>query len=211
MSGKSAPTRKPDSRVRRTRNALGDALMALMQERPFDDITVQDILDRAQIGRSTFYMHYRDKDDLFLSDVEDFLEMMSNRLLREKEASNRIVPVRELLQHFAEMRPLHNALIEANKMRDFLDLGHGYFARAIDKRLADLPETSALAPKQRAAMSQAFAGAFLSLVSWWMSQPSPASSNEMDEMFHQLVWSGALQQSPPKTNRAVEGRKKISS
>src|SRR5215475_5303186 len=179
MSAKSTPTRKTDRRVRRTRNALGDALMALMQEHPFESITVQDILDRAQIGRSTFYAHYRDKDDLFLSDVEDFLEMMSNHLLRQREASNRIAPVRELLMHFDEMRPLHDALIEADKMRDFLELGHGYFARAIDRRLAEFPETNTLAPKQRAAMSQAFAGAFLSLVSWWMSQTSPPTPEEM--------------------------------
>ena len=98
MSGKFPLTRKLDSRVRRTRNALGDALIALMQERPFDDITVQDILDRAPIGRSTFYAHYRDKDDLFLSDVEDFLEMMSNLLLTQREVSNRIAPVRECLR-----------------------------------------------------------------------------------------------------------------
>jgi AcrR family transcriptional regulator len=194
MSAKPTPPRKTDSRVRRTRNALGDALMTLMQERPFESITVQDILDRAQIGRSTFYAHYRDKDDLFLSDVEDFLEMMSNQLVRQREASNRIVPVRELLMHFDEMRPLHDALIEADKMRDFLELGHGYFARAIDRRLAEFPETSSLAPKQRAAMSQAFAGAFLSLVSWWMSQPSPPTPAEMDDMFHRMVWSGALLQ-----------------
>jgi AcrR family transcriptional regulator len=199
MSAKSTPTRKTDRRVRRTRNALGDALMALMQERPFESITVQDILDRAQIGRSTFYAHYRDKDDLFLSDVEDFLEMMSNHLLRQREASNRIVPVRELLLHFDEMRPLHDALIEADKMRDFLELGHGYFARAIDCRLAEFPETGTLTPKLRAAMSQAFAGAFLSLVSWWMSQPSPPTPDEMDAMFHQMVWSGALLQ--PRSQR----------
>lgn len=194
MSRKSAPIRKPDSRVRRTRDALGDALMALMQERPFDDITVQDILDRAQIGRSTFYTHYRDKDDLFLSDVDDFLEIMSNLLLTRREPSNRIVPVRELLTHFAEMRSLHNAIVEADKMRDFLELGHGHFARAIDRRLANLPETRAIEPNQRAAMSQAFAGAFLSLASWWMVQPSPTPPDAVDDLFHKIVWSGALLQ-----------------
>jgi AcrR family transcriptional regulator len=192
MSGKSPPTRKTDNRVRRTRNALGDALIALMQERPFDDITVQDILDRAQIGRSTFYAHYRDKNDLFLSDAEDFLELMSNLLVRKKEPSKRIVPVRELLTHFAEMRPLVSALHESDKMRDFVELGHGYFARAIDSRLADLPESREIDPKQRAAMSQAFAGAFLSMATWWMTQPSPSTPEEMDEMFHRMVWSGAV-------------------
>ena len=77
MSGKTAPTRKLDSRVKHTRDALGDALLALMQEKSFESITVQEILDRAGIGRSTFYSHYTDKDDLFLSDLEDFMELMS--------------------------------------------------------------------------------------------------------------------------------------
>src|SRR5580700_5991169 len=67
---KSAPAaaRKTDRRVRRTRDALGDALMKLMHEKPFRDIKVQHVLDRAGVGRSTFYTHFRDKDDLFLSD-----------------------------------------------------------------------------------------------------------------------------------------------
>jgi AcrR family transcriptional regulator len=198
MSGKSPPTQKLDRRVRRTRNALGDALMALIEERPFQDITVQDILDRAQIGRSTFYAHYRDKDDLFLSDVEDFLDLMSNLLLRQNEASNRIVPVRELLTHFAQMRPLLTALTEADKLRDFLELGHGYFARAIDRRLGDVAETRAMLPHERAAMAQAFAGAFLSLATWWMRQPSPPTPEEMDAMFHQMVWSGAMMKAAAK-------------
>jgi AcrR family transcriptional regulator len=52
--------KKTDARVRRTRDALGDALIALMQEKPFDTITVQDVLDRAHVSRSTFYSHYSD-------------------------------------------------------------------------------------------------------------------------------------------------------
>ncbi|BEK90857.1 TetR/AcrR family transcriptional regulator [Nocardia seriolae] len=56
----------PDRRVRRTRMALHRALIELMQQRPYARITVQDIIDRADIGRSTFYAHYQDKDDLLL-------------------------------------------------------------------------------------------------------------------------------------------------
>jgi hypothetical protein len=45
-------------------------------------------------------------------------------------------------------------------------------------------------------MSQAFAGAFLSLATWWMTQTSPATPEEMDEMFHRMVWSGAVMKAP---------------
>ena len=75
---------KTDRRIVRTRNALGDAMVALMLEKEFDEITVQQVLDRAGVGRATFYTHYRDKDDLFLSDVEEFLEMFSGVLKRRE-------------------------------------------------------------------------------------------------------------------------------
>lgn len=48
--------------------------MSLLQERNFEEISVQDVLYRAGVGRSTFYLHYRDKNDLFLSDIERFFE-----------------------------------------------------------------------------------------------------------------------------------------
>ena len=71
------PKKKMDARVQRTRDALGDALIELMQEKPFDTITVQDVLDRAHVSRSTFYTHYSDKDDLLMSDAEEFFEALS--------------------------------------------------------------------------------------------------------------------------------------
>src|SRR5215216_7578048 len=60
-----------DRRIRRTRELLRRALFSLIQEQGYDRITVQDLLDRADIGRSTFYAHYRDKDDLLRSAFED--------------------------------------------------------------------------------------------------------------------------------------------
>src|ERR671911_1971150 len=60
-----------DRRVRRTQELLRGALMALIMEKGYDRITVQDILDKADIGRSTFYAHYRDKEDLLLAGFED--------------------------------------------------------------------------------------------------------------------------------------------
>src|SRR5690348_6127299 len=98
MSGKTR-SRKTDARVLRTHGSLGDALVALMHEKPFDSITVQEVLDRAAVGRSTFYSHFRDKDDLFLSDVEHFFELVSTMLTRCNDASNRVAPVCELFSH----------------------------------------------------------------------------------------------------------------
>jgi len=184
--------RKPkmDRRVRRTRDALGDALVALMHEKPFTDITVQHLLDRAGVGRSTFYTHFQDKDDLFLSDVEDFLEGMAFLLSRQREVSNRVAPVREMFAHVAEWHEFSRVLVASGKIRDFVELGQGYFARGIEQRLAELPKARTIEPAQRTVMAQMFAGAMLSLMTWWMNHGRPASPKEMDELYHQMVWAG---------------------
>src|ERR1043165_9847860 len=91
--------KKTDARVRRTRDALGDALVALMQEKPFEAITVQDVLDRAKVGRSTFYAHYSDKDDLLMIDAEEFFESISLILSVSSDKSERVFPVREFFSH----------------------------------------------------------------------------------------------------------------
>jgi AcrR family transcriptional regulator len=215
---------KTDGRVRRTRNALGDALIALMQEKPFDTVTVQQVLDRARVGRSTFYAHYRDKNDLFLSDVEEFLEMMSTLLVRRREASNRVAPVRELFAHVADMHQLQTALIASGKQRDVLEMAQEYFARAISQRLKELPASRAIGRTQRTAMAHAFAGALLSLMSWWIDrkqidrgkddQGAAASPEAMDDLYHQMVWSGVATQSAsplPMPLNAVRELKKASS
>jgi AcrR family transcriptional regulator len=58
---------KPDLRIERTCNMLRDALYGLIVERGYDSITVQQIIDRAGVARSSFYAHFRDKDDLLIS------------------------------------------------------------------------------------------------------------------------------------------------
>ena len=59
---------KQDRRVGRTVTSLRKALTELILEKHYDSITVQDIIDRANVGRSTFYTHFRDKEDVLISD-----------------------------------------------------------------------------------------------------------------------------------------------
>ena len=188
-----ATPRKPakiDRRVARTRNALGDAVVSLIQEKPFDSITVQQILDRAHVSRSTFYAHYSDTNDLFLSDAEDFWEMMSSMLERRREKSNRVAPVAEFFTHVADWRKFVDAMFASEKVRDVLEMGQGYFARSIAARLALLSAGRSLSAAQRTAIGHAYAGAIFSLMAWWMRQKNPALPQQMDDMFHKMLWAG---------------------
>ena len=84
--------RKPDRRIESTRNRPGNALIALIEEKPIDEVTVREVLDRAGVGRYTFYVHYSDKEDLFLSVLEQGLELWTTTLSRQQEKSNRVCP-----------------------------------------------------------------------------------------------------------------------
>ncbi len=191
--------RKPDRRVRKTRDALGDALVKLMLEKPFEEITVQHILDRAGISRSTFYTHFSDKNDLFLSDAEEFFELTAFYLSRTKDSSRRIAPVRELLTHLADARPFYNALLAAGRIQDVMEIGQGCLARGIEQRLAELaaaasnrstPAASGSKPPKSKAVAQMLAGALTSLMTWWIHSGKASSPAQIDALYHDIVWAG---------------------
>lgn len=215
MSGKKAKgggkSRRADKRVLRTRDVLGDALVKLMHERPFEKITVQDILDGAGVSRSTFYAHFSDKNDLFLSDAEEFFEMMASALSQHGDKSRRLAPVREMFEHAAEWRPFLNAMAEAGKIQDVMEIGRECFARGIARRLAEMGGREPVAktaghgvevrvtgagPRDRVPrvvatpVSQMLAGSLMGLMSWWLHAGQGLTAAEMDERFHEMAWSG---------------------
>jgi AcrR family transcriptional regulator len=207
MSGNgSAPRVKIDRRVARTRDILGDALVALIHEKAFEEITVQEVLDRAGVSRSTFYTHYKDKNDLFLSDAEEFFEAMSTALSRYGDQSNRVAPVREFFEHVADFHKFRAALMAAGKFQDILEMGQEFFARGIAQRLAELRGPRPMTAARRAALAHAFAGALFSLLSWWIHGGGPCTAAQMDELYHQMVWSSIGLRAVPPTGQPREVR-----
>ncbi len=159
-----------------------------MQEKTFDEITVRDLLDRAGVGRSTFYTHYRDKDDLFLSDVEDFLAGCSTALKRQDPGGQRLLPVEEFFAHVRVAREFYSAMVQAGKMGDVRALAQGFFARSIEERLEGAGVK--IEPARRSAQAYALAGIFFSLLDWWVDRGMKADPKQMDELFHRMAWKG---------------------
>jgi AcrR family transcriptional regulator len=189
-SRKAKQPRKPDARVQRTRDQLGHALITLIVEKPVNDVTVQDVLDRAHVGRSTFYMHYRDKDDLLVSQLEMFLEMMSTSLSVRNDKSNRVAPVTEMFAHIGNQNKLYRVLSDSGHLKDFFDLAEGYFARGIERRLTESGKLAKVTRRELAARASALSGSLLSLLRWWLDRGEKESPEEMDQMFHRMVWTG---------------------
>jgi AcrR family transcriptional regulator len=186
---------KTDARVQRTRAQLGNALLDLIIEKPINDVTVQDVLDRSGVGRSTFYLHYRDKDDLLLSQLEMFCEMMSNALSVRKDKSQRVVPVAELFEHIGNQNKLYRVLSDSGHLKDFFDLAEGYFARGIERRLVESGRLNHVPGRELAARAASLSGSLLSLLRWWLDRGEKETPQQMDKLFHQQVWKG-LSNSP---------------
>ncbi|WP_412542961.1 TetR/AcrR family transcriptional regulator [Longispora sp. K20-0274] len=170
---------RTDRRVRRTRQALVDALLALMAEKPYDHITVHELSDRADVGRSTFYGHFVDKDALLDTALDE---------LRTIAASPR--PSHglslSLLTHIAEHRQLAAAILGppgattvAHKVRDVVE-------QAVAGSFADLIPTGGLPPK---AYICYITGAYLALVQWWLEDGQSVPAAELDRFFRQATSS----------------------
>src|SRR5262245_65473884 len=71
---------REDRRVRRTRRLLGEGLLELVAEKGYDRVTVQDVIGRADLSRATFYAHFRDKDALLGSGLDDLEEGLRDAL-----------------------------------------------------------------------------------------------------------------------------------
>jgi AcrR family transcriptional regulator len=164
--------------------------VALIHEKPIEDVTVQDVLNRAAVGRSTFYLHFRDKNDLLLSQLEVFLGTMSTSLSVRKEISRRVVPVAEMFEHIENQKKLYRILADAGRLNDFFDLAQGYFARGIEDRLRESKRLPKIPKGELAARACALAGSLLSLLRWWLDRGAKEPPSEMDELFHRMVWNG---------------------
>jgi AcrR family transcriptional regulator len=182
--------RKPDARIRRTHERLGSALVKLIQEKPIHDVTIQEVLDEASVGRSTFYLHFRNKNDLLLNQLETFLDTMSTTLNTRKEQSDRVVPVAEMFAHIGSQKRVYRALADSGRLNDFFDLAEGYFARGIEQRLSESGRLPKLQQRELAARAFALSGSLLSLLRWWMDRDAKEPPATMDKLFHRMAWNG---------------------
>jgi len=178
---------RADRRVQRTEDLLRQALRTLIQEKRFSEITVQNVIDRADVGRSTFYAHYRGKEDLFRSDVERFLGFIERGVTWKGGPKERIVPVRELFDHVREFRAFCRALSASGKMEALQRAMASHLASHLEKRLA-----IRMSPSQRQAvpvsiLANHIAGSLVTMLDWWFRNGMSQTPERMDQIFHALV------------------------
>lgn len=180
---------KQDRRSQRTRRLINSAMMDLLFEKRYDEMTVQDVLDRANIGRSTFYTHYFDKEDVLASIAEQQLELLSQQL-SQRDAGQGIIPSLELFQHVHQNHQYFRAMLRGHAREVLWDAAQTSLSRTIEQALATTLAKKRSPSVPLTVVSQYLAGAFLNLLKWWLEAEMPYSPEQMDEMFQQLALPG---------------------
>ena len=185
-----------DRRVQRTQQLLRDALFALIQERGFERLSVQDIIDRANVGRATFYAHFENKQDLLLSGFDALRKALRER---QRQAYSSQASVDEavfayshdLLSHVHEYRHLFRAM--AGK-RSGAAVQSSLHKLTIDLVRDDLKAMAsrvdgACAPNS--AVAEFIAGGLFGMLMWWLNGKARLSVEDLDGLFRRFAVAAA--------------------
>jgi len=174
---------KYSRQVSRTREMLRSALMTLILEKGYESITIQDIVDRANLGRATFYTHFRDKEDLLLTSMKEGYQQLLARLEAERSSPDELLSIEMVFEYAAANRELFLVILYGAGKTVIYQQARDFIAEQAKKQLQGRFGDPAI-PLDLAAMY--FAGSLLSILVWWLEQGMPYTAAEMAAMLQIL-------------------------
>ena len=181
---------KPDRRSRRSRRFIVEALLGLMREKRYDRITVQEIIDRADVGRTTFYAQFRNKEDVLVSEVERVLgQLHQQQLASAEEPADQLLPSAEFFRHVQETQSFYPALVRGLAIDPHYQAVHRFLRDHAAQQLALVAGSRDLTVPPEI-VADYLAGALLSLVHWWLDHGSLYTPEQMEAFFQQLAMPG---------------------
>lgn len=190
---------KTDRRVRKTRGAIHHAMLTLMRERGYDAVTVTDIIEQADVGRSTFYAHFTDKRHVLDDSLADLAEYLREQ---SKDSPDQIFGFSlAMFEHAAEQRAMATALLGRRSgtlvqeqiaamlselaLSDLIDLAgtDGCPGAGLERRIGDTPIDL---------VAIGAVGAFMGLLAHWIDSSDQRTPRQMNDAFQALVVPGIL-------------------
>lgn len=210
--------RRLDRRVQRTRKLLRESLMALILEEGYDAISIQDITDKANLGRATFYLHFKDKDDLLLDVMDQFVESFLSQVPEICQSHWRMEDTKaiaKLFDFFAEHYDLYRILIIGSGGITASRQLHKKIAENIKECIQDEAQERDAAPViPTKFIASHFAGSLLATIYWWLDNDLPFTVDEMAAMYQKInqldreTLMGTSQEDPQVDSEQSGKRKK---
>lgn len=180
-----------DRRVQRTRVLLHGALASLIHEKPYEGIVVKEILARANVGRSTFYTHFRDKQDLLEASIRDVLEQ--GKMLSSTGGRNSGDQILErtlrLFEHIEGQRALLGAPTDVGRLAAV----HEHLEEELVRSISDVLESRPAARGQNTEttppdlIARFVASTFLVVLQWWFESEPSRSATEANDVLATLI------------------------
>ncbi len=194
-----------DRRTRRSRRVLGAALVELVLERGFTTLTVEDITERADVARTTFYAHFRDKEDLFARVTADLLAGLAERLapaVADSAVGFTGKPVLEMLRHAREERDLYRIVLRGEGDGKPLQMFADASARAAAEEFRARADRNDVQPRiDPDLLARVWVGEQIAVLRWWVEQETPSLPAEevvrmlLDLAVHGRYWASGFE--PP--------------
>jgi AcrR family transcriptional regulator len=179
-----------DRRTQRTQRTLLDALIDLLKVKHYDAITVKDIVEKANVGRSTFYAHYQTKDDLLKCGFERVLDRLLDQVVFDETNRNITLDTAPLFRHAQGHAELYRTLAWGSGFEVITTQGQASLGAKFMQRLSLLVSSDMQPAVPLSALSYSLAGNLLILLKWWLENDMPGSPEYMDGIFQQLVMPG---------------------
>lgn len=186
---------KTDPRILRTRQLLRNSLMELIALKSYSAITIQDITDRATLNRATFYLHYRDKNDLLADVLNELLTTATPLPTQDGKpiAQYALDSITTLFIQFATKADFYCAMLSGENISTFNSLVHQYIQEIGLKWIAALQPNESKINAIPAVVTHYLGSAFLGVVTWWLQNEMPYSAQEMATQLLQLSTLGLHQ------------------
>lgn len=183
--------RKPDPRVIRTRQMLRESLIALIPNMGYDNLTIQDITDKAGLNRATFYLHYKDKHDLLTQIIDSVLEELAEVLEGSQRSSSDLQQIFvQVFEHVAKNVVFYRVMLQEASVADYMQRIQGHIQEIGMRALmsGSTPEREMLTPPQ---LFITFIGwGYIGVVKWWVLNDMPYTADYMAAQFVRLAISG---------------------
>ena len=175
--------RTEDLRVLRTHTLLLRALSDLLQEKPFDEIRVQDLCQRAMVHRATFYAHFEDKRHLLTFGMQAFLDDLTDGMPCSDNPAPFRQAIEKVFQYFLARRQEYARLFLDPRNAEAKEIFREEFARVLTEQTLHHPAFTAYTREEIVVLCQFFAGGLLSLITWWLKPGTQRSVEEVAEAF----------------------------
>ncbi|MHB8127991.1 MAG: TetR/AcrR family transcriptional regulator [Mobilitalea sp.] len=177
-------------RVQKTKESLYEALSVLMDKKQYHKITVQDIIDEANVGRSTFYTHYETKDDLLFEKVEQYLSLLNNYIysvFERTKAENTLLSIQDLFEHIGENKRAIRTLLNSESTEFFVQRTKQYWDEAILGYLQNKNPIGSTHDIPLDIMVHHISDTLISLLKYWLEKNVHYTPKEMNMYFQRLI------------------------